>query len=157
MKKSYPKEKYCALFIFSILFFFSTMYPVFFRFDEGVSALIGWICFFGGFSVIFFIIGLYHVQFHKIVGDKLILKNVFGKLEEISLNNAVYEIKDMSAKCFAYGEVKKKWICIYEKNENIEKFEKGCSNRKGMHRIQIIYSKEFLSELEKRKVEKMVE
>ena len=101
--------------------------------------------------------GLYYFQSYQLVGDNLILKNAFGKMVEINLNNAVYEVKELDSQFFLVGVVKNKWICIYEKNESIKRFEKGCSNQKNKSRIQIIYSEEFIHELEKRKVEKLVE
>ena len=157
MKKSYPSEKYSALFLFSIIFFLSSMLPIYEKSDESISVIIIWICFYGILSLVLLIIGLYNFQFYKIIGDVLILRNVFGKMEEINLNNVVYEIKKLDTKCFMYKTLQKKWICIYEENGNIKKFEKGCSNRKNMHRVQIIYSEKFLLELEKRNVRKLVE
>lgn len=157
MKKCYPKDKYAVLFIYSIVFFIAAMMPIFIKIDESISIIIIWVFISGFISVLAGMLGLYNFQFYKLIGDVLILRNAFGKMEKIDLNKAVYEVKDLNTKIFLIGVVKKKWICIYEKNENTEKFERGCSNRKGMHRIQIIYSEKFLLELEKRNVRKLVE
>lgn len=102
-------------------------------------------------SIIFLVAALYYRQYYQIIGNKIILSNSFGKMEEIDLNDAVYEVLDLPSYSSWTSYIYLKWICIYEK-DHIKQFKQGFDNKKNKHRIQIVYSSDILQELESRKV-----
>ena len=108
-------------------------------------------------TIILFKQGLLYNQSYFIIGDKLILGDGLGEVTEIDLNNATYEVVELKTRFLLFFKSTQTWICVYEKKEQIKRFHNGCSNQNYKRRIQVIYSKEFLLELEKRKVEKIVE
>ena len=75
-------------------------------------------------------------------------------MEEIDLNDAVYEVLDLPYYSSWTSYIYLKWICIYEK-DHIKQFKQGFDNKKNKHRIQIVYSSDILQELESRKVKSL--
>lgn len=157
VKKCYPKGTYCSLLAISIiliiLIFFLIMFEI--KIPFLIEFILNSILYF--IACVFFKLGMAYYQSYFIIGDKLILGDGLGEVTEIDLNNATYEVVELKTRFLLFFKLTQTWICVYEKKEQIERFHKGCSNKKNKRRIQVIYSEEFLSELEKREVEKIVE
>lgn len=75
---------------------------------------------------------------------------------EIDLKEAVYDVVELDTYFSWVVSMPKKWICIYNKNGDCERFKKGFSNKKNIQRIQIIYSKQALSELKRRNISSVI-
>ena len=95
------------------------------------------------FSVLFSIFGLlFYTQYIFIKNNKIILKNLFGVITTLEINDCYYEINRLPS-CYGRAYGFENWICIYSKNE-INKFKYGYTNGKKYNRIQLICNKKNL-------------
>jgi len=95
------------------------------------------------FSVLFSIFGLlFYTQYICIKNNKIILKNLFGVIKTLEINDCYYEINRLPS-CYGRAYGFENWICIYSKNE-INKFKYGYTNGKKYNRIQLICNKKNL-------------
>lgn len=157
IRKGYPKGTYYFFFSTSIICFVLAFFLLFFETKIEIQYELVLIFILLFLTIILFKQGLLYNQSYFIIGDKLILGDGLGEVTEIDLNNATYEVVELKTRFLLFFKSTQTWICVYEKKEQIKRFHNGCSNQNYKRRIQVIYSKEFLLELEKRKVEKIVE
>lgn len=95
------------------------------------------------------------MQYYEIIGNNIILRNGLGKMVEIDLNNAIYEVKNLiTLSAHDFDKKNLIWICIYDK-DHLKKFEYGFTNKKNEHRMQMIYSVDLVEELESRKIKSL--
>ena len=151
----YPKSNYIIPICFSIVF--SVMAIISFFVQTNDSLLIRFI--FSGLmhfsSITMLIGGLYNMQYYEIIGNNIILRNGLGKMVEIDLNNAIYEVKNLiTLSAHDFDKKNLIWICIYDK-DHLKKFEYGFTNKKNEHRMQMIYSVDLVEELESRKIKSL--
>ena len=103
-------------------------------------------------SILMLVGFLSYYQFYYFVENKIVVNNLFGKIIEIELSNAKYEVVELETYFSWITSIPRKWICIYDNNHFYEKFTVGCSNKKNKHRVQIIFSNELELELKNRNV-----
>jgi hypothetical protein len=82
----------------------------------------------------------YHKQTLICTNDELVLRNPFGVMQILDPMKCIVEITSLPTEYSWVGITNKKWICIYENNNTIEKFKTGISNNKKHTRIQVIYN-----------------
>lgn len=154
-KKCYPKYSYMLYLFLSIICIVLSILPLFIKTNEEYIYIILW----GGsmilFAFLFFIGFLFNMQYYRIIDNKIVIYNTFGKINEIDLCNAVYEVAELNTYFSWVISISKKWICIYKKRRFYDKFKSGCSNKKNKEGIQIIYSDDLMLELRNRNVEQL--
>ena len=159
VKKCYPKVTYYAIFSISItcliLAVFFLLFEMGLENSEDLHKFI-WVHILIILSIVLFKCGLLYYQSYFMLGDNLIVCDDKEEITKIDLRNAVYEVVELKTPFFWGPRSKQKWICVYDKNWVIKRFNRGCSNKKKTYRIQVIFSEEFISELEKREVKKIV-
>lgn len=121
-----------------------TFVPLLFKTDDKLWVVIVWIFLMAFFSTTMLIAGINFMQFFIIENEAIIIRNIFGIIEEIKISNADIIVQNLDTYFSLVVSIPKKWICIYDKSSNCEKFKSGCSNKRGKHRIQIIYSDEYM-------------
>ena len=144
-KRCYPRYSYIMFIILSILMFIFSTGPMFFKTNENVVIKIVWSLIMLLLGVVFLISAMWYMQYYYFEDDKLIVKTIFGKVVELDTRHVQVDIETLPTYFSWVIAIDKKWICIYDKNSlniNFDKFESGCSNRKGIKRIQIIYSEQ---------------
>lgn len=158
VKRCYPKVTYYAIFSISISCLILAVFIFFF--ETGKEKLWYeslWFYTLVILSIVLFKCGLLYYQSYFMLGDNLIVCDDKEEMTKIDLKNAVYEVVELKTPFFWGPRSRQKWICVYDKNWVIKRFNRGCSNKKKTYRIQVIFSEEFISELEKREVKKIVE
>lgn len=149
-KMCYPKYSYIIFYCLSLVSIVFAVLPFFIATDEIIWFRLIWSCSMCLLSLALLLGGLSFTQIYNIVENKIIVSNPFGKVAEIDLNYAVYEIKNLDTYFSWVVSVPIKWICIYENKQLFERFNMGCSNKKNKKRLQIIFSDYLLSELKNR-------
>ncbi len=137
---SYPKYSYIIFLIISLILLILSTCPLFLWTDTKLIIKLLWSSIMIIFSLISFLCFLYFKQILIITKNSLILRNIFGQINEISFDKYYYEIRELPTFFSWSVSIKKKWICIYE-DSSIPKFTYGCSNSKKYNRIQVILNK----------------
>ena len=154
--KCYPRYSYALYYCLSIVCVLLSVLPLFINRNEDIIYKLLWSGIMALFAIVFFLVGLSFCQTCLVKGNLIILKNSFGKMVEIDLKEAVYDVVELDTYFSWVVSMPKKWICIYNKNGDCERFKKGFSNKKNIQRIQIIYSKQALSELKRRNISSVI-
>ena len=149
-KMCYPKYSYIIFYCLSLVSIVFGVLPFFIGTNENIWIRLIW----SGSMWLSFLTsllgGLFYTQTYEIVENRIIVRNPFGKVTEIDLNCAIYEIKNLDTYFSWAVSISKKWICIYENKQFFEIFNRVCLNKKNKKRIQIIFSDYLLRELKNR-------
>lgn len=146
-RRCYPKYSYLSFFILSMIALCLSILPFVLFVDESKLVRYVWAGFMFTFFIIMFIAGFINYQVYIIYDDKIILKNLFGVIEQIEFKNAIVEVVELDTYFSWTLNIKKKWICIYDKNKSFKKFNLGCSNKKKQGKIQLIFSDDTLEKI----------
>ena len=139
MNNCYPKFAHCIFYIFSGILIFFLVGPWIINTDDLLFVKISWTIVMSIFSILLFFAALWFQQFYIIENGYIICKNCFGKIQEISIENALCTIQELPTYFNCMASINKKWICIYCKDSDF-RFKSGCSNSRKKRGIQIIYS-----------------
>lgn len=139
MNNCYPKYAHCIFYIFSGILIFFSVGPWIINTDDLLFVKISWTIIMSIFSILLFFAALWFQQFYIIENGYIICKNCFGKIQEISIENALCIIQELPTYFNWMASINKKWICIYCKDSAF-RFKSGCSNSRKKRGIQIIYS-----------------
>lgn len=101
------------------------------------------------FALIMLISYLYHKQYLIVENEKFVLKNSFGKIKELNINECYYDIMTFPSYFSWVSVIDEKWICIYLKDKETIKFKIGFSNSRKQDRIQLICNQENLEFIKK--------
>ncbi|MGI6770840.1 MAG: hypothetical protein ACOX5Y_00220 [Acholeplasmataceae bacterium] len=155
MKKNrcYPKYTYLVFYIISTILLIFSAGPIFIKTNEGLFIKILWSSSMIVLAIIMILGALIYMQTYEIDGDKITIQHIFGKIEEIKIEDVFAEIVYLDTYFSWTTSIPKKWICLYDKNQYIKKFKFGCSNKKNSHRIQIYYTENNYNKLRKTKIE----
>ena len=138
--RCYSRYSYILCYTFSLLFLVVSFLPLFIETNEKIGIKIIYISTMLMFSVVSLVIGLYYCQFYVLEDDRIIVKWIFGIIDEIYIDNAIVEVSCFDSYFSWITTISLKWICIYDGSRKIEKFKKGFSNKKNKGRLQIIFN-----------------
>ena len=154
--RCYPKFPYILYFTFSLVFIWLSTLPLYLFTEDSLIFKIIWTVIMTLVAIFFIINGIIFLQSYVITKDGIAIF-CFGKqIESIDFSDCVFEIIELPT-LYTRGVsiVKRKWICLYKRDESYKRFKEGCSNKKNNNRIQIIYSEEVLNILKNKKVRQM--
>jgi len=142
MKKINCYSKYtCNLYLaISLMLLILAALPVIIFKDDSQPLKLVWTISMLLFSVVMIYAYFYHKQILIYTNNKLVLRNPFGVMQILEPKKCIVEITSLPTEYSWVRNSNKKWICIYEKNDTIEKFKTGISNNKKHSRIQVIYN-----------------
>ena len=128
---------------------FAFMPFLFFK-NDSITWKIVWSVSMTLFSAIMFFSFLFHKQVIILSSEKIVLKNTFGIMQQLNPKNCLIEINRLPTEySWATGTTRKKWICIYEKSNEVVRFKSGVANGRKHQRIQAIFNDRNVSILKK--------
>ena len=149
--RCYPKYSYIAFIVLSIIMFVFSIAPLIIKADEDIIAKTSWSLIMAIMGVIFIIASIQYMQYYYVDGNYIVVKAAFGTIMKLDALNIQISIETLPTYFSWIVSIDKKWICIYDKilqNENLFKFQSGCSNNKKLKRIQIIYNEKNIKAIE---------
>jgi len=94
MKKNrcYPKYTYLVFYIISTILLIFSAGPIFIKTNEGLFIKILWSSSMIVLAIIMILGALIYMQTYEIDGDKITIQHIFGKIEEIKIEDVFAEI-----------------------------------------------------------------
>ena len=144
MKKNrcYPIYSRFMFLILSVVSIVLSTFPLFIKTNEIAIYQIIWSILMLTMSLIMFIGFLIFNQYYIINDNKIVVKYIFGVIEEINRENVKCEVVTLDTYDSWPRSISKKWICLYDRTKITKRFRFGCTNKRKSHRIQIIYSED---------------
>ncbi len=137
----YPKYAYLFYLFLSGICFLMGMGALWIETGEEFSVKITGCALMFIFAMMTFLGFLYNRQYVIIENNNIILKNPFGVIQKMSIDNVVCRVQDLETYSSWIERVNKTWVCLYYADSHF-RFKKGCSNGRRKQGIQIIYSRE---------------
>lgn len=138
--RCYYKYIYNLYLALALLLFLMSILPLIIDTNETQNIKLVWSIGMMLLSFIMIYAYIYHRQTLSCKTDKFVLKNFFGVMQTLEPEKCIVEIVSLPTEYSWVGNSNKKWICIYEKNDSIEKFKTGVSNSRKHSRIQVIHN-----------------
>jgi len=138
--RCYYKYIFNLYFALGISLFLLAFLPIIIDSNEALTIKLFWSISMLSLSFIMIYAYIYHRQTLICTADRLILRNPFGIMQTLDPKKCFVEIVTLPTEFSWVGISRKKWICIYEKNSDFERFKTGVSNSRKHSRVQVVYN-----------------